>query len=153
AAELRLSDHTAVPQRFIAANAYPTAPGPCADDGPELELLETQGQGFAIAAALAVDQRRQVTTEGVGGHGIHVAVARAANRQDLPVQVRQDHGGDGTPMIPAIVNNQAMSAPLGGIIPGEFPQAAITHVIKVNVANGSLALLIHILSGFTHPVG
>ena len=69
----------------------PPAPSAGADDGSHLELLKAEGEGLAIAAALAVDEAGHVTAEGMRRYGINIAVAGAANGQNLPVQVSQDH--------------------------------------------------------------
>src|SRR5436305_311740 len=91
ATELRLSDHAAITQWFIAADPNPAAPGPRADHRAEFEILEPEREGFAIAAALTVDQARHVSVERVRWNSIHATVTRAANGQDFSVEMRQEH--------------------------------------------------------------
>ena len=142
AAEFRLRDHATVAQRLVAADADPAAPGARADDRAELELLETEGEGLAIAAALAVDQCREVTAEGVRRGRVHVAVAGAADGQDLPVQVRQDHRRDESAMIPAIVDDErrACAIATGNRARTDAGREPI-HVVQVNVADVPLLFL------------
>src|SRR5437879_2890461 len=94
ATEFRLSDHAAVAKRFVSANADPATPGARADDRAELELFEPEGKGLAIAAALPINQRGQVTVESVGRNRIDIAIAGARDGEHFAIEMGKDHLGD-----------------------------------------------------------
>src|SRR5262245_35783876 len=150
-AELGLRDHAAVTQRLVAADAHPAAPSARADDRTESELFEAERQSFAVAAALTIDQASHIAAECARWDRIDTAIARAADGQDLAVPVREDHGSRDTAVVPAAVDDQAARAPLRWVVARELPQAETSHVVQVQVADLSVALLVHVLARLADP--
>src|SRR6266550_3361815 len=56
ASELRLGRRPPVPQVLVSSDADPAPPRPRADHGSDLEVLHSQGESFAVASPLPVDQ-------------------------------------------------------------------------------------------------
>src|ERR1043166_7366747 len=87
------------------------------------------------------------------GNRVNVAVAGAANRKDLAVEVGKDHWGHETSMVPAIIDDHPALAPLGRIVAGELPESTRANVVKVDIANQPLALFGDVLPVLPDPIG
>src|SRR5262249_5559942 len=146
-------DYAAIAQRFVAANANPTAPSARTNNRAEFELFEAKGEGFAIAASLSINQAGQVTVEGTGGYRVDIAAQRASDGEDCAVELSEQHWRDRPTVIPAVIHDHTSFAPLRRVVASKLPQPAPAHVIKMNVADLALTLFIDILTVFTHPVG
>src|SRR5262249_44335175 len=145
--------HSAVDQRRIAADPDQPAPGPLADQGPELGLAESVWQVVAPGTGALVDEHHLGAVNGAARERQVIAFARPSG--DIGPQrlaeVVDDVIGQLTAAVEALVNDDSLFLGLGEEVTVEPLESLGRRVRHINVSNAAPGQRIHLAAVSVYP--